>query len=212
MSDTQTTSTEAQAASTDDSAQAATTTDTASTEAQAASTSETSATTTSTDEGEKPAVDPQVKELRSENAATRRKLREAEEKLAEIERAKLSDLEKAQQDKADAEARAAAAEARNQALVAKSALTAAASEAKLVDPSLVHELLAAKVEFDEDGEPTNVSDLIAALVEAHPTLVQTDAQGGQGAGGAPGAAAPSGKPAQQEQSREDFLARFGLLR
>lgn len=187
----------------------ASTTPTTTTQGQESAVGDDGSKTTSTDDGKKAdTVDPQVKELRGENAATRKKLREAEAKLAELERAQMSDLEKAQADAAKAREEAdQAIRSRNNAL-ASSAISNAAVAAKFHAPSDAVDLLASKVEFDADGVPTNVDALVKSLVAERPHLVNL---GGPGAGGAPGAATPSGQP-ENKLSRDDFLAKYGMRR
>jgi hypothetical protein len=61
------------------------------------------------------------------------------------------------------------------------------------------------VEFDSDGEPTNVTQLVNDLATARPHLVNAS---GSSAGGAPGAAAPGSQPTKGE-TRSEFLDRMG---
>lgn len=96
------------------------------------------------------------------------------ERLAEIEAANQTELEKAQ-------ARADAAESerdqfkgqmgeRNRADV----VLAAAREAKFIDPAQAYALIdSTKLELDEAGLPTNATDLVGALATASPHLVGT---------------------------------------
>lgn len=147
------------------------------------------------------------KEAQQQRAARRAAEAEAAELRAKVEaaeREKLSDLEKAQADAKAAHDRAEAAEQRARTASARSAITAAAPGAK-IDPGLAVELLASRVEFDDQGEPVGVAELLADLASKHPSIVQ---RSGPSAGGAPGAASPGSAPVAE--SREARNKRLGI--
>lgn len=152
-------------------------------------------------------VDEQTKALRKEAAKYRTELRDAQKKLEALERERMTDAEKAQADAAKATEAANTVTTKAQNALGRAALIAAATEARFHDPAIAADLLAGKLDFDDDFEPVNAADLVKTLAAERPTLVNV---GGPGAGGAPGAATPGGQP-KQHQSRNDFLSQFQQL-
>jgi hypothetical protein len=104
-------------------------------------------------------------------------LKKAAERLAEIEEANASELEKAQKAAADAQAayEKLQAEARETRLRAAIIAEAAKPDRKVVDPEAVVALLdRSSLELDDDGAPTNIAKAMDALLEARPFLVAKD--------------------------------------
>lgn len=114
----------------------------------------------------------EVKALRAEAADYRTKLRKLEQAEEARNLAALSETERLQKTAADAEARAQAAESRARTALANVALTSEAAALGL-PPALAVKLAGPDVVFDEAGQPTNVKQLLAALVKDYPQLVTT---------------------------------------
>lgn len=111
-----------------------------------------------------------VKELRSEAAKYRKEAQDAKTKIAAFEQQQMSEAEKlqAQAKVAQEAAQAAQAElrtARGQAAIAQAAATHGISPAKLA--KLV------TVEFDDAGQPVNVDQAVAAVLQEWPELKPT---------------------------------------
>lgn len=116
-------------------------------------------------------------------AEAARAKREAEEKAKEADdlRAKLkeredaekSELERAQEQAAEAVRKAEEAEARVRAAALRASVVAEASKLNLHDAAVAQRLLDPEsIEYDADGEPTNIGELLKALVKDHPYLVK----------------------------------------
>lgn len=128
-----------------------------------------------------------------------REARKAAEKERKDLMKRLTDLEQA--GKPEAERIAAERDALRQELDAtrqqmrltrgKAAALAAASEANAVTPGVIYRAIAADLEFDESGEPTNVGDLIAALKREAPVLFRP-VTGKADAAATAGSPAPNG--------------------
>lgn len=120
-----------------------------------------------------------IARLNAEARDNRLRAEAAEAKLAEHDRAKLSETERLQAELADAQAAREQAEARAQQLALSQAVTAAATKANAKDATLVMRALdASAVEFDSTGQPTNLDKLIAQVKKDHPILF--DAVAGDG--------------------------------
>lgn len=112
-------------------------------------------------------------------AARERAEREAAETKAreQGEYQKLAESEKARADKAEADR--VALEARTRDRITKTEVRAAAVGLNAVDPDDVYALLdKSKVEYSDDGEPTNIAALVKTLLEAKPHLVAGASSGG----------------------------------
>mgnify|MGYP007071572914 CR=1 FL=1 len=165
-------------------------------EATPAETPEVEATTQETEAA--PEVDPeQVKKLRKEAADYRTKLRAAEKELEERRQAEMTETERLQ-------AKAEQAEKDLAVLAEKAkagALRAAIAEDGSIPADLAIPLISGNVEYDEQGDPTNVRDLLTALVEKHPQLAGKPLPSS-------GQTANPGAAQKQQESREDALARI----
>ena len=112
----------------------------------------------------------QIKSLRKESADRRSKLSSYEKAEEDRKAATLSDIEKAQNAERTASERAAALEAR---LVQRDAYSALNS-ANLIDAELAYLAIKDKITV-ENGEATNLEDLVKELVKNKPHLVKTTA-------------------------------------
>jgi hypothetical protein len=103
-------------------------------------------------------------------------LKAAASRLAELEEAQKTELERAQAraDAADKERERVVAEAQEYRVRSAILTEAAKPDRKVVDPDLVASLLGPDLEFDDDGNPTNVAKAMDSLLEARPYLVVSD--------------------------------------
>lgn len=93
-------------------------------------------------------------------------------KVAEFEKAKLTETERLQQERDEALARTKAAEARAQERAIRADVVTAAAKLNIVDPDAAYKLLdASQIELDANDDPKNVEKLLADLVKAKPYLV-----------------------------------------
>lgn len=130
------------------------------------------------------------KELRGENATRRRAQTELERQQAEAAQAGMTELEREQARAKAAEEKAAALEARVRTQAARTATTAAASKLNFRNVDLAYDLIAARLEYDGEGEPTNAEKLLKELAASDPYLVKP-ASGGDYGGGARGDTPPA---------------------
>ena len=92
-------------------------------------------------------------------------------RLAELEAASQTELERAQKTATEADARASAATEQRNRLLARSAVTAEAARAGALDPDVVVALLADSITVDDKGEiAADVKLLVATLLEEKPFL------------------------------------------
>jgi hypothetical protein len=120
-------------------------------------------------------------------------LKAAAAKLAEIEAANKTELEKERDRATAAEERATKVEAEAKEIRLRSAILAEAAKAdrNIVDPDAVIALLdRSTLELDDNGTPTNIADAMDSLLKAKPFLVAVNGgsrgdadQGARGAGG-----------------------------
>jgi hypothetical protein len=110
-----------------------------------------------------------------------RLLKDAQRRLAEFENADKSDEEKRAAELKALTDRADAAEQKLRSANAKAALTAAATAAKAIDPTAIVALVRESLEYDDDGEPTNVETVIAEARTRHPALFKAASGRGDGA-------------------------------
>jgi hypothetical protein len=120
-------------------------------------------------------------------------LKAAKARLAEIEEANKTELEKAQTRAAELEQQAKDADARAREAMLRSAVVAEAARKNVVDPDAAAVLLDRSVlEFADDGTPSNIADAMDSLLKAKPYLV-----GGARAGSADQGARKGGNDKQQ---------------
>ena len=149
----------------DDQPQAGTTTDD---QSQADTTEQSQA-----DGAEKPkSEDPELKRARAEAAKYRTELRKFEKAEGERKRAEMTEADKLKADRAafDAERQAFAQSQRD--FTAKQQVIEEARKAGFkVSPDRVFALVKSDIEFNDDGAPTNVRDVVTALAQAEPGLI-----------------------------------------
>lgn len=113
----------------------------------------------------------EVKKVRSEAANLRKRLKEAEAKVSEFETATQSDEERRSAELSSLQERADRAEQALRAANARSAVYGDAGNA--IDAELLYLYVEKQgIEFDEDGQPANVKELIAKAREDKPSLFQ----------------------------------------
>lgn len=129
----------------------------------------------------------EAKKLRSEASSLRKRLKDAESKVQAAEEAGKSEEEKRTSAMKAAEERAQTAEQRLREATGRTAIYDAVKpggSSYSEDPEAVYALALNKIEFDDDGEPTNVDEIVAALKKSNPK--QFKHSSGRGDGGAGG--------------------------
>lgn len=124
-----------------------------------------------------------LKKVRSEAASLRKRLKDAEAKLSQFEQANQSEDEKIAQRLQQAEERATAAESRLRAEIGRRAVTDEAAKQGAISTKAVYALIRDDIAFDDDGEPTNIADLITQAKKDDPALFRAasgSADGGKG--------------------------------
>lgn len=122
----------------------------------------------------------EAKKLRSEANSLRQRLRAAEAKAQAAEDAGKSDEEKRAHALKAAEERAADLERKLRATNARVAVTEAAAKANAISGRAVYALIREDLDYDDDGEPTNVAALIAQAKRSDPELFRAAAGDGDG--------------------------------
>jgi hypothetical protein len=118
---------------------------------------------------------------------------ETKKRLAELESASQTELERAQQAKSEADARASTAMEQRNRLLVRSAVTAEAARAGALDPDIVVALLADSIAVDDKGEITgDVKALVSALLDEKPFLKNGAQTIGSADGGSHGRASTTG--------------------
>lgn len=131
--------------------------------------------------GDEPISLEAAKKLRQEAHALRERNKELEAKAKEAEDAKLSESERLAKRAADAERERDEILTRTQERVTRSEIRVAAQAAG-IDPALAIRLVdASEVEFDSNGDPTNIDKLVAKLAKDYPQLAGKPASTGGGA-------------------------------
>lgn len=132
---------------------------------------------------------PIVRQLRAEAARYRARLRELEAKVRQSEEAQLSEQERLRKRLAELERRELEWQRERQETVLRYEVQLAASRLGIVDPEAAWRLLdLAELEFDEDGRPRNLEQVLRALIKRKPYLVAGSPSGvsvGNGPRGAP---------------------------
>jgi hypothetical protein len=171
---------------------------------------------------QRPTQDPQsepfslddARKLRSENRSLRERLKAAEDAKRAEDEAKLSEQERTAKRLADLERDLAE---RDRALAERTVLASAvdaASRLGFANPRLAYRLLdLSEVEFDGEGQPTNVDDLLKAILKGDPYLASSHARpSGSIDGGTRGTAGLTREqidamtPEQYEARREEVMA------
>jgi len=107
----------------------------------------------------------------------------AAEKLAKLEEANKTELEKATEKASAAETTAQKWAERYQQLLAKQAVYEAAQAAGAIDIDAVYALTRDSIEVDEDGSPVGVPQAVKALASAKPHLFRANSPGAKDAFG-----------------------------
>lgn len=115
----------------------------------------------------KEALEAELKKVRSEAAAHRRKLRDFEEQAKKREEAELTELELARKRAEDAEAALTKAEAARRAASLKADFSTVAMAQGLNPKATQAALSLAQITFDDNGNPLNVTEAIDALKAEH---------------------------------------------
>lgn len=143
--------------------------------------------------------------LKSELQATKTRLKEIEDKAKTAEESKLSEAEQTQKKIAELESKLEQTSTQGRARVAKAAIKAAAAKAGATYPDHIPKLIDAdSVEYDDDGEPTNVDKLVEGLKKSSPGLFE-ERRPGSGDGG------PRGSAVSNDVSKDDLLKSTGRL-
>jgi hypothetical protein len=128
-------------------------------------------------------VKERVARVKATPPADYEELKTAAGRLAELEAANQSDIEKAQKRIADLERQASDASARAQENLLRAHVVSEAAKRNVVDPDAAFALLdRSVVEYGEDGSPTNIAQAMEQLLEARQYLVGP--VGGQSRGNA----------------------------
>lgn len=116
----------------------------------------------------------ELEAARKESAERRVKLRELETKNEEYERAKLSELEKAQKDAAKHQQTATEWQQRHQELLVKMSIKDQARDLGFHDPedAYIYLMRSGELEYEDDGQPKNAAKLLDKLAKDKSYLVK----------------------------------------
>lgn len=150
-----------------------------------------------------------VEELRQENAASRVKLKELEDKEAERAKAEMSDTERAKAEAAEEKAKRETAETALTDERKRNAVISEAAKLKFLDPedALAH-LDLADIRLNDDGTPhkTSVESAVKKIADAKKYLISGTGSADGGAGNTP--APPSADKLKEVE--QDIMARGGV--
>jgi hypothetical protein len=127
-------------------------------------------------------------DLSQENARYRTAAKEAREQVQQFQRQNETDQQRQQREATEAQQRLESLERENRSLKVGQAVRQAATKANAFDPEVIATLVDAQVSLDDNGQPTNVAALVAALQADKPwlfrrTVAGADAGAGQGSTG-----------------------------
>jgi hypothetical protein len=131
--------------------------------------------------------------LEKERTAAReasKALKDAQKRIADFENKDKSETERLTAERDTLKTQAETALQKLQLANARSAVSEAAVKANAVSPRAVFALIREDLEYDDDGEPTNVAALLKQAQADEPSLFRKS--GGKGDGGETGAAGASG--------------------
>ncbi len=114
--------------------------------------------------------------LSSERKEARDRARKAEQRLAELENAGKSELDKLTGERDALRERVQTQQQR----LGRASVIEAATKANAVVPRAIYGLMRDDIEFDDDGEPTNIDALIAALRQDDASLFKASAGSADG--------------------------------
>jgi hypothetical protein len=109
-----------------------------------------------------------------------KQLKSIQAELDEIRNAGKPESEKLTTERDAAIKRAEAAETRAREANAKVAVSTAAAQANAIEASAIFPLVSAQLEYNDDDEPTNVDDVLAAAKKSYPRLFKAAAGSGDG--------------------------------
>lgn len=125
----------------------------------------------------------QAQEARQEAARYRTERNQFSEQVQTFQRQNETDQERQQREAQEATNRLEALERENRELKVGGAIRTAAEGAKAFNPGLIASMLGAKVTLDDQGNPTNLQDLLKDLRQSDPYLFKrADQNGGEGTG------------------------------
>lgn len=128
-------------------------------------------------------VQKDAQEARQEAARYRTERNTFQQQATTLQQAQETEQERQQREAQEAKARMEQLERENRDLKVGTAIQAAAAKAQAFNPVLVAGMLDAKVNLDEQGNPTNLQDLLKDLRQSDPYLFKrADANGGEGTG------------------------------
>lgn len=110
--------------------------------------------------------------------AQERQLAELNAKLQEYDQSKLTETERLQKQAQDASQKAQSIQQLLQEKSAALAIERASRSLNIVDGETAAALIRSKIEFDDNGDPTNVESLLKDLVKNKPFLVAQEGGGG----------------------------------
>jgi hypothetical protein len=132
--------------------------------------------------------------LRNENAALRRKAKEADKAAEEQRKAAMSEAERVAEDRKQIDAERAELAAERQAIKVRSTTATTAQRIGAIYPDVIEAMVLSRigeVEFDDAGAPTNIEVVLTDIKRTHPNLFRA-APPGSADGGARGRAQPAG--------------------
>lgn len=119
-----------------------------------------------------------VKLLRAEAAKHRKEAADTAARLKALEDAALSETEKRDKRLSELETQQADWQRERQELITRQEVNAASIRLKIVDPDAAYALLDHSKIVSENGKPTNIDELLTALVKAKPYLLPPAASSG----------------------------------
>lgn len=102
------------------------------------------------------------------------------DKFKTYEDASKTESEKLTTERDEAVEKASRLEERVREKAGKAAITSEATKANAIDADAVYALVSGALEYDDDGEPTNVDDVMKAAKADHPKLFKAAAGAGDG--------------------------------
>jgi hypothetical protein len=128
-------------------------------------------------------VDKDAREARAEAARYRTERNQAVTQAQTLQQQNETDQERQQREANERQQRLEALEQENRTLKVGTAIQKAATDAKAFNPALIASMLDARVTLDDQGNPTNLQDLLRDLRQSDPYLFKrADANGGDGGG------------------------------
>lgn len=128
-------------------------------------------------------VDKDAREARAEAARYRTERNQFQTEAQTLRQQNETDAERQQREAQERQERLERLEQENRTLKVGSAIQKAAQDAKAFNPALISSMLDSRVTLDDQGNPTNLQDLLRELRQSDPYLFKrADANGGDGGG------------------------------